>query len=100
MATPSRLETITSPDPGFPGGVGRFRDVQVANRVQWQVIPDDQTMLASLHTVNVQPAGATTITRVNPLDPGSTIDSGGGVENEPRWLVRPGHNGRLFPVQR
>ncbi len=96
---PSQLETITSPDRAFYGAVGRFRDVQTTARRSWSGIPDDQNVLAALHIVHVAPIGGTTITRVNPLDPGTTIDSAGGVDTEPIWLERPGHNGKLFRVR-
>jgi hypothetical protein len=56
---------------GYPGQVGRFRPEQIAQQSTWTVIPEDQRIFASMHVKSIVPSNATTITYVNPVDPGS-----------------------------
>ena len=55
---------------GYPPSVGRFRPEQIAQQNTWTVIPELDRVEASMHTIKVVPSNASTLTYVNPLDPG------------------------------
>jgi len=60
-----RLNTVA-----FPGVTSKFRDDQVATRATWDKVPDPNSQLALVHTITQMRKDATTVTEVNPLDPG------------------------------
>lgn len=70
---------------------------QIAQRSTWTRVPDQETTLAAMHAIHVVPMGATTVTHLNPLDPGTVPDAE--TEGGPGWLVRPGDEGRIFRVR-
>ena len=55
---------------GVPGQIGRFRPEQIAQQSTWTVVPEGKRVDASIHTIHVVPKNASTMTYVNPLDPG------------------------------
>jgi len=75
-------------------GIGKLRPEQIAQMSTWSAVPDDQNILAAMHIIHVAPAGRTTITTLNPTDPGTDAGPDRG------WLARPGHNGRMFKTRR
>lgn len=76
-------ETVSSPS-NYPAAVGRFRPEQIAQRATWGVVPDDQMRTAAMHAVHVVPANGSTVTEVNPLDPGTVDDADPAL-----WLDTP-----------
>jgi hypothetical protein len=58
------------PSVGVAGQVGRFRPEQIAQQSTWTVVPEGQRVIASMKIIHVVPANASTLTYVNPLDPG------------------------------
>lgn len=64
---PNRMPSV-----GVAGQVGRFRPEQIVQINTWSGIRDP--LAAALHYIHVAPLGSTTITRVNPLDPGDDAD--------------------------
>ena len=76
-------ESIDTPS-NYPPAVGRFRPEQIATRSTWNVVPDDQARTAAMHAVHIVPANGSTVTEVNPLDPGTTEDADPAL-----WLERP-----------
>lgn len=69
------------------GKVRRFRPEQIAQRSSWNRLADLPTNFAAFVTVSVRPVGSSTITELNPLDPGTS--STPGTEWGPGWLERP-----------
>lgn len=86
MSTLDRLRNY-----GKPRMVGKYRDDQIAQQSTWAGVPDDQTTLASLTTIHIVPAHASTETFVNPLD--------AGLGNE-AWLLSPSSDAPVIPVGR
>ena len=82
-------ESIMSPS-NAPAIVEQLRPEQIAHRSTWSAVPDDQVAMAAAHIVHVYPANASTITTVNPLDPGTVADGRG-----PCYLEPPGSYGHL-----
>lgn len=68
----------------YPAAVGRLRPEQIATRSTWARVPDNETRTAAMHAIHIVPANGSTITEVNPLDPGTTEDA-----DPPLWLERP-----------
>lgn len=63
----------------WPARVGKLRPDQIANRSNWTGVPDKRAAHAAAHIIHVVPHGATTVTHVNPVDPGSVgLDDGPG----------------------
>lgn len=94
------MERLNSPS-NYPPSVGKFRDEQIATRRTWSRVPDAQTAAAAMHVIHVIPAGASTVTHLNPLDPGTVADAG--LDNGDAglgWLERPADPGRLLPAGR
>lgn len=89
-----RLETISSPS-NWPGSVGKFRPEQTRTRATWSQVPDREIIVAAMHQIHVIPSrvggpkrGITTVTQINPMDPGTVADAGG--ELGPGWYLPPG----------
>lgn len=59
---------------GVPGQVGRFRPQQLAQIKTWAGVQDSRTTEAALRYIRVSPKGSSTITQINPLDPGDAAD--------------------------
>ena len=59
---------------GYPGQVGRFRPEQLAQIKTWGRVQDSQTTEAALRYIRIIPQGSSTITQINPLDPGDADD--------------------------
>lgn len=55
---------------GMKGSVGKFRPEQIATQKTWDRVPDGDTTFAAMHVIHVVPKDNTTVTRVNPVDPG------------------------------
>lgn len=83
------------------GGINKLLPAQIAHRSTWSAIPDlpgRHSDLGQLHTVDVMPSGNTTVTVLNPLDPGTVDDIGRGDEYGATWLARPGGR-RIVPAR-
>lgn len=91
------MERLASPS-NYPPAVGRFRQEQVAHRGNWSGVPDRDVLAAAMHVIHVVPHGASTVTLVNPLDPGTVSDPEGYVTAG--WLERPGALGTVVPAGR
>lgn len=82
-------------DIGWPGHVGRLRQHQIVQQSTWDGIKDqNKKTTAALHSINVQPSNASTVTFVTPLDPGDSDDP----DND-GWKAAPGGTGSLYPVR-
>jgi len=64
---------------GYPPSINKFRPDQMATINTWTTVPDQDTEMAALHSIHIVQQGSTTVTEVNPLDPGD-----GGY-----WLDKP-----------
>lgn len=73
------------------GGVQKLRPEQIATRSTWGRVPDVDMTKAAMRVVHVVPAGATTITAVNELDPGTLGESVG--DDSRLWFDRPASYG-------
>jgi len=83
------FETISSPSNApAAGAVNLFRPDQIATRATWHHIPDRASYLGALHAIDQTRRGATTVTVVNPLDPGTVDDVPQGEHIG--WLVPTG----------
>jgi hypothetical protein len=58
---------------GTYGSIGRFRPEQIAQMSTWTVVPESQRISTSMHIKHIVPANGSTITYVNPLDPGDEV---------------------------
>lgn len=58
---------------GYPGTVGKFRPEQIAQMSTWTVVPEQDRVQASMHQKHIVPSNASTVTYVNPLDPGDGL---------------------------
>lgn len=86
------IEAISSPSlPIGPGQIGKHTLEQLGWRGTWSQIPDQFPMETLMHTVHIVPSNGSTITLVNPLDPGTVADDG-----HPCHLVRPAGLGALY----
>jgi hypothetical protein len=65
----------------------KLRIEQVATRKTWGRVPDTDMSKAALHVVHVIPAGSTTITMMNQLDPGLYGETVG--EDSRPWFDAP-----------
>lgn len=74
-----------------PGQVGTLRADQIAWRGTWSQIPDHFPMEAQMHSIRIVPVNGSTVTMVNPLDPGTVDDDG-----QPCHFERPGGFGALW----
>lgn len=90
----------------YPPAVGRFRFSQIAQRKTWSRVADSQTSVSGMHVVHVVPHGSTTITHLQPLDPGTVSARAGAQRTEvpdddggelgPGWLgPEPMFSGRV-----
>lgn len=73
----------------------KLRPEQIADRSTWARVPDAQVAMAAAHVIHVIPLGASTVTVLNPLDPGTVADVATG-EDRPGWLARPGAEGSTY----
>ena len=55
---------------GYPPSVRRFRPEQIAQQSTWTRVPEGKRVSMSMHIIHVVPANASTLTYVNPVDPG------------------------------
>jgi len=86
------IEAISSPSsPIGPGLMGKLRDDQLQARGTWASIPDQYPMESHMHSIHIVPLNGSTITLVNPLDPGTVDD-----DRMPCHLERPGGYGALY----
>lgn len=88
-------ESIMSPS-NHPPAIGRFTPAQIAQRSTWARVPDQQTSVAAMHIIHVRPVHGSTITELNPLDPGTVDDATDAGEYGPGWLSRPHARGSLY----
>jgi hypothetical protein len=77
------IETILSPS-NYPPRVGKFTDDQIAQRSTWSRVPDADVATAAMHIIHIAPAGASTVTVVNRMDPATVADDADGG-----WLEAP-----------
>ena len=82
-------------DATYPPAVGRLRPEQIAQMSTWDRVPDAQSELAALHIIHVTPAGGTTVTHLNPLDPATDLVAGDGDDPYIGWVARPGALGAV-----
>ena len=75
-----RLDSVA-----VPGMVGRFRPQQLSVRETWGKIPDQANQAALIHTMNQVRTAATTVTYINPLDPGDGTDTNWYEPDEHTW---------------
>lgn len=94
------MERITSPS-NYPPRVGKLRPEQIAQRSTWGRVPDRQSAMAAAHIVHVMPAGASTVTHLNPMDPGTVSRTSPDDRHDGYigWLERDGDRGRLTPAR-
>lgn len=57
-------------DIAYPPVISKFRDDQVASRASWTSVPDIASQLALVNTITQERRDGSTVTFVNPLDPG------------------------------
>jgi hypothetical protein len=89
-------ESIMSPS-NHPAALGRFTVGQIAQRTTWRRVPDVQSALAAMHVIHVVPQNGSTVTELNPLDPGTVSDGGWDADGmAPGWLDRPHAQGSNF----
>ena len=74
-----------------PGQSGKHSADQLAWRGTWSQIPDQFPMEAHIWSIHIVPVNGSTVTMVNPLDPGTVNDNG-----MPCHLERPGGYGSLW----
>ena len=55
---------------GYPASVGRFKPEQIAQQATWTRVPEAQRVEMSMHVIHMVPANGSTLTYVNPVDPG------------------------------
>jgi hypothetical protein len=90
------IEAITSPSPAHgPGHWGKLSADQLAWRGTWAQIPDQFPMETPMWHAHMVPLNGSTMTLVNPLDPGTIGDAG-----HPCHLVRPAAYGTLYGAGR
>ena len=86
------IEAISSPSSILgPGMMGKLSPDQLQARGTWASIPDQYPMETPMHSVHIVPLNGSTITMVNPLDPGTVDDA-----DMPCHLERPGSYGSLW----
>lgn len=85
------------PDPiaGKRRSVCNLTDEQIAQRSTWSRVPDlDGSPLLGMHAINVGMMGRTTVTVVNPLDPG-TVDDGNATDGGGTGWLEPAGTWRV-----
>lgn len=85
-----RFETMSSETP-WPASVGKYRPDQIANMQTWGQVPDEQMRMAAVHTIHVTPSNRSTMTLVNPLDPGDQANN--------NWYDSGPQTGTLVPAR-
>jgi hypothetical protein len=55
---------------GYPPSINKFRPEQIAQQSTWTKVPEEKRVETSVHVIHIVPSNASTITYVNPLDPG------------------------------
>lgn len=73
---------------GMPGQVGRLRPAQIAQQSTWDGVPQPQRTEAAMHTIHVVPAGSSTVTYVNPMDPMTTAGEFKKAPHAPGTLMK------------
>lgn len=71
----------------WPNRVQKLRPEQIANQATWGRVPETDMIKAASHMIRVIPAGSTTITVMNEMDPGiseETVGEGRGWSDPPR----------------
>lgn len=63
--------------------VGKLHTGQIAQRSTWSGVGNEEVATMAMHTIRCIPVGSTTVTMVNPLDPGTADGSG--------WVETPMH---------
>jgi hypothetical protein len=82
-------------------GLGRAQkltDGQIADRSTWGRVPETDMIKAASHSIRSVPAGSTTITLFNELDPGisgETVGEGRGWSEPPRGYGPVQAHGRV-----
>jgi hypothetical protein len=92
------MERLQSPS-NYPPSVGKFRHEQVAHRATWAAVPDRASTMAALHIIHVAPQGSSTVTNLNPLDPGTVSSADDTNDTYLGWLQRPGAPGTVHPAR-
>ena len=83
---------------GVPDTSGKLKPAQIIDKSSWTTVPDNQTALSAVHKVTMRPYNGSTITRVNPLDPGDGADTNW---HEPTDMQSdPGYWGAVIPAGR
>lgn len=83
-------------------GLGRAQkltDGQIADRSTWGRVPETDMVKAASHSIRSVPAGSTTITVMNDLDPGisgETVGEGRGWSEPPRGYGPVAVHGRCM----
>lgn len=88
---------VTSPS-NHPPVVGKLTPDQIASRSTWTGVPDRSATLAAMHVIRVVPAGSTTVTHLNPLDPATIGEVAYGETSG--WYEGPAAAGSLHPAGR
>lgn len=79
-----RFQDISS----YPPITGKFQDYQKEMQGQWARTPNEgENPLAAMHVANMKRVGKTTVTELNPLDPGD--------ESVPGYGDVPHDSGRI-----
>jgi hypothetical protein len=55
---------------GQQPSVNKFRPDQIAQQSTWTRIPEAQRTVASMRIIHIVPSNGSTVTYVNPIDPG------------------------------
>lgn len=87
------LERLSNHPQNYPARVDKLTDDQMVTRSTWAGMKDIGLTDAAKHVIHVVPADGTTITLLNPLDPGTIDEKSGEGRN---WLDRPTHWGDNF----
>lgn len=83
----------------WPNRTQKLRPEQIANQATWGRVPETDMTKAASHSIRVVPAGSTTITIMNELDPGiseSTVGEGRGWSDPPRGYGHVAVHGRAM----
>lgn len=85
----------------LPPVSGKLRPDQIAQRGTWAGIPDDQVATSAMQIIHVVPSNGTTVTTVNPLDPGTiSAPTDDGTADTLGWLDRPAARGTVMQAGR
>ena len=55
---------------GRPPSVGKFRPEQIAQQSTWTVVAPKDRQNVAMHLIRIVPSNGSTLTYVNPVDPG------------------------------